>query len=256
MKIELTNLSKQFNSGSLKVQALDNVSFVIEPGEILGFVGANGAGKSTTMRILMGVLNADQGEVLLDGVPANTDLRQKIGYMPSERGLYPKMEVKEQIVFFAKIHGMTTAQARESASYWLKKLDIEQHAKKQLSSLSTGNQQRVQLAAALVSNPEALVLDEPFSGLDPIAVEVMSDVIREFANKGAPVLFSSHQLELVDEISDKVAIIKRGRILHIGTPAELRREVNAPETITIPTPLSQIFGGLIQESASVEVQNA
>ncbi|MCL2059437.1 MAG: ATP-binding cassette domain-containing protein [Oscillospiraceae bacterium] len=226
---------------------MSDVSITMEPGVIFGFVGANGAGKTTLMRIIMGVLLSDSGEILINGRPASQEQRRQIGYMPSERGLYAKMKVVEQLVFFAEIRGMKTPEARKSAMEWIERLDIAQYAEKKLETLSTGNQQRVQLAVALTAKPRALILDEPFSGLDPIAAKNMSDVIREQAGKGLPILFSSHQLELIDQVSTEVAIISHGKIIAIGAPAELRRAANAPETIEIPTPLANIFGDLIRE---------
>ena len=199
------------------------------------------------MRIIMGVLLPDSGEILINGNPAAQDSRRQIGYMPSERGLYAKMKVFEQLVFFAEIRGIKKAVARKQATEWIERLDIAQYADKKLETLSTGNQQRVQLAVALIAKPRALILDEPFSGLDPIAVKTMSGVIREKAEEGLSILFSSHQLELVDQVSTEIAIISHGKIIVAGTPAELRKAANAPETIEIPTPLASIFGNLIAE---------
>ncbi|MDR0951261.1 MAG: ATP-binding cassette domain-containing protein [Candidatus Ancillula sp.] len=247
MKLEVKNISKCFESGKKAVQALDGVSFEINSGEIFGFVGANGAGKSTTMRIIMGVLSLDNGEVLVDGKQISQEDRQAIGYMPSERGLYPKMKVNQQLQFFGEIHGLSPKEAKEQADFWIDKLSVREYAEKTLTTLSTGNQQRVQLAAALVGKPKMLILDEPFSGLDPLAVKVMSGVIKEFANQGMPVLFSSHQLELIDELADKVGIIQKGKMVADGTPDELRKQAHAPAKIEIPTPLANIFGDLIKE---------
>ena len=248
MKIEAIGISKAFGS----TQALDDVSITMNPGAIVGFVGANGAGKTTLMRIIMGVLLTDRGEVLINGEPATPDTRRRIGYMPSERGLYAKMKIFEQLVFFAQIRGIKKSEAKKQASEWIERLDISQHASKKLEALSTGNQQRVQLAVALIAKPKALILDEPFSGLDPIAVKNMSDIIREQANEGVPILFSSHQLELIDQISTEVSIISHGKIVVSGTPAELRRTADAPETIEIPTPLSRIFGDIISKDEAEE----
>jgi ABC-2 type transport system ATP-binding protein len=247
MDIEVAGLSKTFGSGDKRVHALKDVSFRIPSGEIFGFVGANGAGKSTTMRIIMGVLAGDSGEVFLDGAKANSSTRKRIGYMPSERGLYAKMKVREQLLYFAELHGLSPAEAKTSTDKWLERLNITQYANKQLQTLSTGNQQRAQLAVSLVPNPDALVLDEPFSGLDPQAVKVMSAVIREQAQKGVAVLFSSHQLDLVDELSNQVGIIKSGEMVVQGTPDELREKAGAPKTITIPTPLVDIYSDLIAD---------
>ena len=248
MKIEIRGLNKMFGS----IQALNDVSLIMEPGVIFGFVGANGAGKTTLMRIIMGVLLSDSGEILINNHPASQVNRRQIGYMPSERGLYAKMKVFEQLVFFAEIRGMEKAEARDSAMEWIERLEIAQYAGKNLETLSTGNQQRVQLAVALIAKPKALILDEPFSGLDPIAVKTMSDVIREQAGKGLPILFSSHQLELIDQVSANVAIISRGKIIATGAPAELRKAAKVPETIEIPTPLATIFGDLISEDEADE----
>ena len=243
LKIEARDVSKAFGS----TQALRDVSLTMEPGVIFGFVGANGAGKTTLMRIIMGVLLSDSGEIIINDRPATREIRRQIGYMPSERGLYAKMKILEQLVYFAEIRGMSKPEARKSASEWIDRLDISQYADKNLETLSTGNQQRVQLAVALIARPRALILDEPFSGLDPIAVKTMSAVIREQAREGLPILFSSHQLELIDQVSTEVAIISHGKIITTGTPAELRKAANAPETIEIPTPLAAIFGDLIAE---------
>ncbi|MDR1616553.1 MAG: ATP-binding cassette domain-containing protein [Syntrophomonadaceae bacterium] len=243
LKIEARGISKAFGS----TQALCDVSLTIEPGAIFGFVGANGAGKTTLMRIIMGVLLSDSGKILINNHSVSQVNRRQIGYMPSERGLYAKMKVFEQLVFFAEIRGMEKSEARKSAREWIERLDIVQYAEKNLETLSTGNQQRVQLAVALIANPRALILDEPFSGLDPIAVKTMSDVIREQAREGMPILFSSHQLELIDQVSTEVAIISHGKIIATGTPTELRKAAKAPETIEIPTPLAAIFGDLIAE---------
>lgn len=255
MDIEVQGLSKTFGSGDKSVHALKDVSFKIDSGEIFGFVGANGAGKSTTMRIIMGVLAQGSGEVLLDSKVATREARKQIGYMPSERGLYAKMKVREQLLYFAQLHGLSPSEAHTSADEWLERLNITQYALKPLQTLSTGNQQRAQLAVSLVSKPSALVLDEPFAGLDPQAVKVMSSVIREQAQAGVSVLFSSHQLDLVDELSHKVGIIKAGEMVVQGTPDELRDKAGAPKVITIPTPLVDIYSDLIAEEEK-EVQSA
>ncbi|MDR0846170.1 MAG: ATP-binding cassette domain-containing protein [Lactobacillales bacterium] len=247
-KLEVKNISKSFEN----IEALTDVSFAIEPGEIMGFVGANGAGKTTTMRIIMGVLAGDNGEVLVDGRPINQDDRGHIGYMPSERGMYPKMKVGEQLVYLAELHGLTKNDAREEVAKWLRELNIEQYADSVLKTLSTGNAQRVQLASALVSRPDILILDEPFSGLDPIAVANMSDTIAKMAKSGIAVLFSSHQLELIDELCDKVVIIQGGRIVQNGSPQELREEAHVPQTIEVPTPLSHIFKELLAPTEVTE----
>lgn len=204
------------------VQALRGMTFDVRAGEIFGFVGSNGAGKSTTMRIAVGVLAADSGSVTWDGRPVDHAVRRRIGYMPEERGLYPRMKVGEQLVYLARLHGLDPAAARASMEHWTEVLGVAARRDDEVLKLSLGNQQRVQLAAALVHRPEILVLDEPFSGLDPVAVDVMSTVLREQAASGVPVIFSSHQLELVERLSDRVGIVRAGSMVAVGGIDELR----------------------------------
>ena len=216
--LEFDRLTKTYGS----LRALDSLSFTVGAGEIFGFVGSNGAGKSTAMRIALGVLAADSGEVRWDGAPLGFDGRRRVGYMPEERGLYPKMKVGEQLVYLARLHGLDAAAAQASMEFWTEKLGVAARRGDEVQKLSLGNQQRVQLSAALVHDPQILVLDEPFSGLDPVAVDVMSSVLRERADAGAPVLFSSHQLELVERLCDRVGIIRAGSMVACGTVDELR----------------------------------
>lgn len=206
------------------LQALDEVSFQVRPGELFGFVGSNGAGKTTTMRIVLGVLSADAGTVTLDGTPINGEIRRRIGYMPADRGLYPKMKVGAQLTYFARLHGMSPQEAAESVRHWTVRLGIDGRINDTVDTLSTGNQQRVQLAAALVHDPQVLVLDEPFSGLDPVAVDVMSEVLSDKSAAGVPVIFSSHQLELVERLCDRVGILSNGALVAVGTVEELRAD--------------------------------
>jgi ABC-2 type transport system ATP-binding protein len=198
------------------------MSLDLTPGEVLGFVGSNGAGKSTLMRIILGVLASDSGQVLWQGAPLTPVGRRQIGYMPEERGLYPRMKVGDQLHYLARLHGLSPAAADTSVDRWLERLGIAHYRDSEVQKLSLGNQQRVQLAAAMVHDPVLLVLDEPFSGLDPIAVDVMSQVLRDTAAEGVPVIFSSHQLELVERLCDRVAIVRRGRVVAAGTVDELR----------------------------------
>jgi ABC-2 type transport system ATP-binding protein len=216
--LSIDNLDKSYGS----VRALRGMTFDVHGGEIFGFVGANGAGKSTTMRIALGVLAADGGSVRWDGRELDHAMRRRIGYMPEERGLYPRMTVADQLVYLGRLHGMTTAAARRSMEHWTELLGIAPRRTDEVLKLSLGNQQRAQLAAALVHEPEILVLDEPFSGLDPVAVDVMSGVLHDQAAHGVPVLFSSHQLELVERISDRVGIVRAGSMVAVGTIEELR----------------------------------
>lgn len=217
-RLEFVNLSKKYGD----LQALNNLSFSVDSGEIFGFVGSNGAGKSTAMRIALGVLEPTSGEVTWEGAPLDFAVRTKIGYMPEERGLYPKMKVGDQLVYLARLHGMNGKAAQAAMEQWTEELGIAARRADIVQSLSLGNQQRVQLAAALVHNPEILILDEPFSGLDPVAVDVMSKVLVDRANSGAPVIFSSHQLELVERLCTKVGIIQSGSMIAQGTVMDLR----------------------------------
>jgi ABC-2 type transport system ATP-binding protein len=204
-------------------RALAGVSLTVRPGELVGFVGANGAGKSTAMRIAMGLVAADSGTVEWDGRPVTFADRQRFGYMPEERGLYPKMRPVEQIAYFGRLRGLPAATARAAAERLVAEMDVVAGPRDMVQALSLGNQQRVQLAAALVSDPELLILDEPFSGLDPIGVDTMADELAARRAQGAGVLFSSHQLELVERLCDRVVIIRSGRVVADGTLADLRR---------------------------------
>jgi ABC-2 type transport system ATP-binding protein len=202
--------------------ALDGVSFDVEAGQMFGFVGPNGAGKTTLMRIVLGVLAADSGQVLWHGAPIDAEARRRIGYMPEERGLYPKMRVRDQLVYMARLHGLSRPAAFEATDRWLERLGIAERAGDKVESLSLGNQQRVQLGVALVHEPDLLVLDEPFSGLDPDGVDALSGaLLAEISDRQVPVVFSSHQLDLVERLCDSLAIIAGGRIAASGPLAEV-----------------------------------
>ena len=218
--IEIQGISRTF--GTRRV--LEDVTFSVASGRMTGFVGGNGAGKTTTMRILLGVLAADSGHIVFDGAPITAGDRARIGYMPEERGLYPKMKVLEQLVYLGRLHGLAAGAAKASAETLIERLGLTERANDTLESLSLGNQQRAQIAAALVHEPAALVLDEPFSGLDPMAVEVVLGVLRDYAAQGAPVLFSSHQLDIVERLCDDVVVIGGGKILAAGSREQLRAE--------------------------------
>jgi len=218
--LELLDLRRTFGDK----QALRGVTFSVGRGEMVGFVGPNGAGKTTAMRIVLGILDADRGEVRWRGQPLDRAARRRFGYMPEERGLYPRMTGQDQLEFFATLHGYSRSLARRLARDWLDRLGVGDRAADRLETLSLGNQQRVQLAAALVHDPEALVLDEPFSGLDPDGVDELAEVLDESRGRGVAIVFSSHQLELVERLCEKVAIIRAGEIVAFGPVAELRRE--------------------------------
>jgi len=222
--LELTGVSRSFGD----VRALDGVSFAVERGRLTGFVGGNGAGKTTTMRIILGVLSADSGTVSMDGRPLDAATRRTFGYMPEERGLYPRMKVAEQLAYLARLHGFDRAGSERRARDLLARLDLTGRADDRLDTLSLGNQQRAQVAAALVHEPSLLVLDEPFSGLDPLAVDTVMSVLAERAHAGAPVLFSSHQLDVVERLCDDVVIIAGGRIVAAGDREQLRAQYTEP----------------------------
>ncbi|WP_431804685.1 ABC transporter ATP-binding protein [Microbacterium sp. bgisy203] len=216
--LELSGITK--NYGTHRV--LDDVSFTVAPGRLTGFVGGNGAGKTTTMRITLGVLSRDAGEVTLDGAPVTAADRRSFGYMPEERGLYPKMRVLDHIVYLARLHGFDKAEATTRAEALLVELGLGERLQDDIETLSLGNQQRAQIAAALVHDPKVLILDEPFSGLDPLAVEVVAGVLQTRAAAGAAVLFSSHQLDVVERLCDDLVIIAGGTIRAAGTRDGLR----------------------------------
>lgn len=254
----IDNLNKSYGDH----QVLHDMTLQVAPGEMYGFVGSNGAGKSTTMRIALGVLAADSGEVRIGDTPMNDDLRRLIGYMPEERGLYAKEKIGDQLQFFARLHGLNDATAKRNAEGLLEQLGLAERADDKLEELSLGNQQRVQLAASLIHDPELLILDEPFSGLDPVAVNVMSDLLIERCKAGVPVLFSSHQLDLVQRLCDRVGIISKGRMKAEGTVEELRTrgplvyEVHTPARDWYPqgTRLVEDFGeGVLLEAESTDL---
>jgi ABC-2 type transport system ATP-binding protein len=215
--LELDGLTRRFGD----VVALDHLSFSVPPGEVFGFLGPNGAGKTTAMRAVFELVALDSGIVRWKGVPVTSEARRRFGYMPEERGLYPGMVIVEQIEYLAQLHGMDRADARAAAMHWLEKLGVAERATDKLESLSLGNQQRVQLAAALVHGPELLVLDEPLSGLDPVGIDAISAVLVDEAAAGRGVLFSSHQIDLVEDLCHSVAIIDHGRLVAQGSVEDL-----------------------------------
>lgn len=219
--LALAGITKRFG----ETVAVDRLSLTVGRGQICGFVGPNGAGKTTTMRIVTGLLAADEGEVTWNAHPIDPERRRRIGYMPEERGLYPKMKVGRQLQYFGELHGLDATTAAGRAKDWLERLGVADRIDDKVEALSLGNQQRVQLAASLVFDPELLILDEPFSGLDPIGVEALSGVLAEVSrDRGIPVLFSSHQLDLVERICDTVAIIRAGRLIAAGGVDALERD--------------------------------
>jgi ABC-2 type transport system ATP-binding protein len=215
--LELVGLTRRFGD----LVALDHLSFSVPPGQVFGFLGPNGAGKTTAMRAIFGVTALDEGEIRWKGVRVGAEERRRFGYMPEERGLYPGMKVGDQLVYFGRLHGMEAVPARRAAEHWLERLGVVDRIGDKVEALSLGNQQRVQLAAAMVHEPELLVLDEPFSGLDPTGVDALGAVLADEAGAGGSVLFSSHQLDLVESLCHTVAIVHRGRLVAAGAVDEL-----------------------------------
>ncbi|MHA6523752.1 ABC transporter ATP-binding protein [Tessaracoccus sp. G1721] len=216
--LEVQNLTRRFG----ELAAVDDVSFRVPAGALVGFVGGNGAGKTTTMRMIMGVLQPTAGQVLWGGRPATQADRARFGYMPEERGLYPKQPVLGQLVYLGRLHGMSRDAARLRATELLERFGLGERTRDKVETLSLGNQQRAQIIAAVLGHPRALILDEPFSGLDPSAVDEMTELLREHTSAGVPVLFSSHQLELVERLCDRLIVLHRGRVVADGTVDDLR----------------------------------
>lgn len=219
MKLEVRNLRKSFGDR----EVLHGISFSIESGKALGLLGRNGAGKTTTIRILMDVFRSNEGAVLIDGkpfVPGN----YRIGYLPEERGLYPKKTVAEQLIYLGMLRGLSRKEARESMKKWTARMEVEEYENKKLETLSKGNQQKVQLAQTLLCNPDIVILDEPFSGLDPVNSQILKDVINEQIQEGKLVIFSSHQMSYVEEFCEEIAILNHGKVVLSGNLKGIKRE--------------------------------
>ena len=219
MKLEVKNIHKSFG----EKEVLHGISFSVESGKALGLLGRNGAGKTTTIRILMDVFHANSGEILMDGkkfVPS----KFQIGYLPEERGLYPKRTVSDQMVYLANLRGLSIKEAKENTNKWLKRLEVAEYADRKLETLSKGNQQKVQLAATLVANPDIVILDEPFSGLDPVNSQILKDVVNELIAEGKLVIFSSHQMSYVEEFCEDIVMINHGEVVLDGNLSAIKKE--------------------------------
>ncbi len=219
MPLVIEGLAKRFGA----VQALDGVTFTVPEGEVFGFLGANGAGKTTTMRIVLGLLKADAGTVTWNNRPVRDWPRRSWGYMPEDRGLYLRMPVIDQLVYFASLYGVSRAKARRDAIGWLTRFRIAEYADRRAESLSKGNQQKVQYIATVIHDPDVLVMDEPFAGLDPVNVALLKAAFLEMRDRGKTLVFSTHQLETAEELCDRVAIIDHGRIIDTGLTRDVRR---------------------------------
>lgn len=247
MKLELTNIEKSFG----EKEVLKGISFFAVSGEAFGLLGRNGAGKTTTIRILMDVFPAEKGNVLIDGDPINYN-KIKIGYLPEERGLYPKKKIIDQLVYFAALHGMKSKEAVKAADYWLERLDMTQYRNKRLDTLSKGNQQKIQLITALAHNPEIVILDEPFSGLDPVNAMLLKDVVKEEIAKGKIVLFSSHQMSYIEEFCSNIAIINQGEIVLKGNLHDIKHNYTRDKLILRSDREDEILSDLKDISSRTE----
>ena len=219
MKLELCNITKSFG----EKQVLEGVTFQAQSGKAFGLLGRNGAGKTTSIRILMDVFPPDSGEVLIDGRPIDYKKLQ-IGYLPEERGLYPKKLIIDQLVYFAQLKGMHRRDAVEAVDFWLERLGMSEYRNRRLDTLSKGNQQKIQLITALTHDPDIVILDEPFSGLDPVNAMLLKDVVKEQIAKGKIVLFSSHQMNYIEEFCDNIAILASGKVALTGNLHEIKRD--------------------------------
>lgn len=234
MKLEVKEIRKSFG----EKEVLHGVSFEVESGKALGLLGRNGAGKTTTIRILMDVFHANSGEILIDGkkfVPSE----YQIGYLPEERGLYPKRTVMEQMIYLAQLRGLNKKAAETNAKRWLNRLEVAEYETRKLETLSKGNQQKVQLAATLVANPDIVILDEPFSGLDPVNSQILKDVVSELIADGKLVIFSSHQMSYVEEFCDHIAIINQGEVVLAGQLKEIKKTYGEKQLVLAAENLSQ-----------------
>ena len=250
MKLTVKNLEKSFHG----TKVLKNISFEVENGKALGLLGRNGAGKTTTIRILMDVMKADSGEIYLDDQPF---VRSgfSIGYLPEERGLYPKKTVIEQLVYLGRLKGLSTTKAKENALYWLDKLQISEYEKRLLETLSKGNQQKVQLASTLVSDLKIVILDEPFSGLDPVNAQILKDIVNECIENQKIVIFSSHQMSYVEEFCEDIVIINKGEVALKGNLKEIKKSYGKNQLIISANQVSnQELENLLSKSSLLQVE--
>ena len=251
MLLELQNLQKSFGSK----QVLKGITFPAESGKAFGLLGRNGAGKTTSIRILMDVFPADSGEILLDGKPIDYH-RIKMGYLPEERGLYPKKIIFDQLVYFAELKGLSRKQAKSAVDYWLNRLEMKEYRNKKLDTLSKGNQQKIQFITALSHNPDIIVLDEPFSGLDPVNAMLLKDVVKEQISEGKIVLFSSHQMNYIEEFCDNIGILNEGKIVVQGSIREIKRNYKRDRLVIRsehPEQILQAFGSRCQKHENDEL---
>ena len=244
MELKVQSVVKSFG----EKEVLKNISFSAQSGKALGLLGRNGAGKTTTIRIIMGVFLPDSGEVLIDGKPIDRDSFQ-IGYLPEERGLYPKKIITEQLMYLATLRGLSKKEAKDACDHWLERMGMSEYKNKKLETLSKGNQQKIQLAATLMCNPKLVILDEPFSGLDPVNAMLLKDVIKEMIDGGAIVIFSSHQMNYIEEFCDSIAILNGGNIVLNGRISEIKRQYPRNTIAITSNQCDKISSFVIQQTA-------
>lgn len=250
MKLEVKNITKSFG----ETNVLKGISFSVESGKALGLLGRNGAGKTTTIRILMDVFHANSGEITLDGKPFEPR-KVQIGYLPEERGLYPKRKVLEQMIYLAMLRGVSRKTASANAKRWLERLEVSQYQDRLLETLSKGNQQKVQLASTLVCDPEIVILDEPFSGLDPVNSQILQEVVQELIRDGKIVIFSSHQMSYVEEFCEDIVIINHGEVVLSGHLDTIKRDFGKDQLVLSALDLSpEEFTDQLQSRLSDIVQ--
>lgn len=243
MEIKVESITKSFGTNNV----LKGITLTTQSGKALGILGRNGAGKTTAIRIIMGVFEPDSGKVLIDGAPIN---RQKIGigYLPEERGLYPKKVILEQLIYFGMLKNMSKKDTIKSAEYWLERLQMSEHKLRRLDTLSKGNQQKIQLAATLIADPAIVILDEPFSGLDPVNAMLLKDIVKELIGKGKLVLFSSHQMNYIEEFCNDIAILNGGEIVLSGAIKDIKRSYDRSKIIVISHDVAKIKSFLNEDS--------
>ncbi len=244
MTLALSNVTKKYRD----FVAVDHIDFTINRGEIFGLIGQNGAGKTTTFRMILNLQDTTEGEILWNGESVNNLNRDFLGYLPEERGIYPQMKVEEQLYFFGELHGKSKKELKPRIDYWLERFDLEEKRKVKAETLSKGNQQKVQLIASFIHEPQFLILDEPFSGLDPVNRELLMSAIIELRDKGVTILFSSHQMDNVEELCDRLCILKRGKSLFSGDLQELKEQygkVNLRVRTTMTKPELAALDGVV-----------
>jgi ABC-2 type transport system ATP-binding protein len=227
MSLKLTNLTKQFGDNT----AVENINLDVPAGSMYGFLGGNGAGKTTTFRMILGLLEQTSGEITYNDQKIDYSLTDKIGYLPEERGLHPKLKVSEQIKYLGKLKGMSNKEVTQRLDYWLERFEVPQNKDKKIEKLSKGNQQKIQLIASIIHNPELIILDEPFSGLDPINVEMLKKAVKDLNNEGATIIFSTHRMEHVEELCEELCILNKGRQVVSGNIDQIKDDFGQKDII-------------------------